>query len=473
MHHDEKILPVIMAGGSGKRLWPLSRENYPKQFLSLDNSQNSMLQQTICRLNGIAHEPPLIICNEEHRFIAAEQLRQLDKKLGGIFLEPEGRNTAPAIALAAFQAIENSNDPLLLILAADHVIGDIDAFQHSIHAGIEHAALGKLVVFGVDANTPETGYGYIKRGAQCGSGYIVEHFVEKPSREVAEQYLLSGEYCWNSGMFLFRASRYLDALNEYRPDIFEACKKATEVQELDLDFIRINKSAFMACPNESIDYAVMEHTPDAVMVPMNAKWNDVGGFEALWKISEKDNSGNVFAGDVYHVDCENSFIHTDSKLVVAAGVKDLIIVSTKDSILVTNKSCVQEIGSIVQALKKNAREEVKYHREVYRPWGKYDLIDVGERFQVKRITVKPGAKLSKQMHHHRAEHWIVVSGTAKVTIDGKERFLTENESVYIPITAVHVLENPGKVGLELIEVQSGSYLKEDDIVRFEDKYGRK
>lgn len=466
------ICPVIMAGGSGTRLWPLSRGNYPKQFLSLADGCETMLQETILRLDGIADHPPMLICNEEHRFIAAEQLRQIDKKHSGIFLEPVGRNTAPAIALAAFQALEANNDPLLLVLAADHVIDNVSAFHHSIKMAVEHAESGKLVTFGIVANAPETGYGYIKKGTQQGSGFIVEQFVEKPDRKTAEDYLKSGEYCWNSGMFLFRASRYLDALNSCRPDIFEACKKAIGVQVRDLDFIRIDKEAFIACPDESIDYAVMEHTSDAVVVPMDAGWNDIGGFEALWQVSKKDTKGNAVTGDVHLVNCENSLIHTESKLVAAIGVQDLIVVATKDALLVADKSQAQNVKSIVQSLKDGGRKEVKFHREVYRPWGKYDSIDSGERFQVKRITVKPGAKLSVQMHHHRAEHWIVVSGTAKVTIDSVEQFLTENESVYIPITSVHALENPGKVNLELIEVQSGSYLEEDDIVRFEDRYGR-
>lgn len=466
------ILPVIMAGGSGTRLWPLSRGNYPKQFLALDDSNTTMLQQTIKRLSGIEHSPAMLICNEEHRFIAAEQVRQLDVQHSGIFLEPVGRNTAPAIALAAIKAIENDQDALLLVLAADHVIENPIAFQESVKNGAELAKRGKLVTFGIVGDKPETGYGYIKRGEQYQTGFVVDKFVEKPSFEVAEQYIESGNYYWNSGMFIFKASRYLEELKTYRPDIYSACSSAMKVQSDDMDFIRVDKAAFEACPDESIDYAVMEHTKDAVVVPMDAGWNDVGGFAALWEVSKQDESGNAFNGDVKAINTKNTLVYSDDKLIAAVGVEDLVIINTKDAVLVAHKNESQKVKAIVQQLKDEHRSEATFHREVYRPWGKYDSVDSGERFQVKRITVKPGAKLSVQMHHHRAEHWIVVSGTAKVHLDGKEQYLTENESVYIPITSVHALENPGKVNLELIEVQSGSYLGEDDIVRFEDRYGR-
>ena len=431
-----------------------------------------MLQKTIKRLEGLNHVPPLLVCNEEHRFIVAEQIRQLQKPHSGIFLEPAGRNTAPAIALAALKAVENDDDPLLLVLAADHVIENVDAFHEAVNEAVEHATKGKLVTFGIVANTPETGYGYIKKGEKQGKGYLVQQFVEKPNLNKAKEYINSGDYLWNSGMFLFRASRYLEELKNHRPEIFEACHRAMNVQNVDLDFIRVDKSAFLACPDESVDYAVMEHTDEAIVIPMDAKWNDVGGFEALWQVQEKDECGNVLNGDVMALNTTNSLIQSENKLVAAIGLDNLVIISTKDAVLVADKESAQQVKSIVEQLKAQNRKEVKYHREVYRPWGKYDSIDMGERFQVKRITVKPGAKLSVQMHHHRAEHWIVVSGTAKVTIDSTEKYLTENESVYIPITAVHALENPGKVDLELIEVQSGSYLEEDDIVRFEDRYGR-
>jgi len=467
------ILPVIMAGGSGTRLWPLSRGNYPKQFLALDGTNQTMLQQTISRLSGIEHAPAMLICNEEHRFIAAEQVRQLNVEHSGIFLEPVGRNTAPAIALAAFKAIESQQDPLLLVLAADHIIENTVAFQKSVNRAAALAQQGKLVTFGIVGNKPETGYGYIKRGEQYQTGFIVDKFVEKPSFEVAEQYIKSGNYYWNSGMFIFKASRYLEELKTYRPDIHSACSSAMKVQSDDMDFIRVVKAAFEACPDESIDYAVMEHTKDAVVVPMDAGWNDVGGFAALWEVSHQDANGNAFKGDVKAVATKNTLVFGEDKLVATVGVENLVIVNTKDALLVAHKDESQKVKAIVQQLKNEQRPEVKFHREVYRPWGKYDSVDSGDRFQVKRITVKPGAKLSVQMHHHRAEHWIVVSGTAKVQLDGKEQYLTENESVYIPITSVHSLENPGKVNLELIEVQSGSYLGEDDIVRFEDRYGRK
>ena len=466
------ILPVIMAGGSGTRLWPLSRGNYPKQFLVLDNSNLTMLQQTIARLSGIEHTPAMLICNEEHRFIAAEQVRQLDVKHSGIFLEPVGRNTAPAIALAALKAVENDQDALLLVLAADHVIDNLKAFHNSVKNGAELAKEGKLVTFGIVGNKPETGYGYIKRGERYQSGFLVDSFVEKPSVDIAKQYIQSGDYYWNSGMFIFKASRYLEELKAFRPDIYSACVKAMKIQSDDMDFIRVDKAEFELCPDESIDYAVMEHTKDAVVVPMDAGWNDVGGFAALWEVSEHDENGNAFKGDIKAIDTKNTLVYGDDKLIATIGVKDLVIISTKDAVLVAHKDESQKVKAIVQQLKDKRRSEVTFHREVYRPWGKYDSVDCGERFQVKRITVKPGAKLSVQMHHHRAEHWIVVSGTAKVYLDGKEKYLTENESVYIPITAVHALENPGKVSLELIEVQSGSYLGEDDILRFEDRYGR-
>lgn len=465
------ILPVILAGGVGSRLWPLSRGNFPKQFLPLSGNF-TMLQTTIKRLYGIQHEPIVLICNEEHRFIAAEQVRQLDVKHSGIFLEPVGRNTAPAIALAAMKAIESGKDPLLLVLAADHVIGDVDAFQHAVQKASVLALSGKLVTFGVVCHKPETGYGYIKRGEACQHGYVVDCFIEKPNLATAETYLASGDYYWNSGMFLFKASRYLAELKAYRPDIYSACELAMQLQNNDSDFIRIDKAAFEACPDDSIDYAVMEHTKDAVVVPMDAGWSDVGGFAALWEVSAKDADGNVFNGDVKSFNTINTLVFGGNKLVATIGVEDLVIVNTKDALLVSHKDQSQHVKAIVGQLKSEQRSEVTFHREVYRPWGKYDSIDNGDRFQVKRITVKPGAKLSVQMHHHRAEHWIVVSGTAKVTNGDNDILLTENQSTYIPVGVIHALENPGKVDLELIEVQSGSYLGEDDIVRFADRYGR-
>ena len=479
------ILPVIMAGGSGTRLWPLSRSNYPKQFLSLGcgGSNATMLQQTINRLDGLNNAPCMLICNEEHRFIAAEQVRQLGVEHSGIFLEPVGRNTAPAIALAAIHALEideQDQDPILLVLAADHVIDDTAAFQHSVKQALVHAQNDKLVTFGIVANKPETGYGYIKRGGAAtdnDNAFLVSSFVEKPNLETAAEYVNSGEYYWNSGMFMFKASRYVDVLKKYNPNMYEACVNAMQIQNPDMDFVRVDKEAFMQCPDDSIDYAVMEplcaeNNGDVVVVPMDAGWSDVGGFSALLDVSTQDENGNAFTGDVESVDTHNTLVISEDKLVATVGIKDLVVINTKDAILVAHKDEAQHVKSIVAKLKENNRSEAIIHREVFRPWGKYDSVDSGERFQVKRITVKPGAKLSVQMHHHRAEHWVVVSGMAKVTIDDKEQYVSENQSVYIPITAVHALENPGKVDLELIEVQSGSYLGEDDIVRFEDRYGR-
>ena len=466
------ILPVIMAGGSGSRLWPLSRQMFPKQFLTL-HGDSSMLQATAERLSDFEHEPVMVICNEEHRFSVAEQFRLNNIPNSGIILEPVGRNTAPAIALAALKAISNGQDPLLLVLAADHVIKDSSAFVESVENAKVHAEAGKLVTFGIVPTAPETGYGYIQRGsAQQSSGYAVSKFVEKPDQKTAETYLSSGDFYWNSGMFLFKASRYLDELKTHRPDILSACEAAMSSPQNDLDFIRVDKIAFEACPDDSVDYAVMEKTSDAVVVPMDCGWSDVGSWSALWEVSDKDKNGNAFKGDIMAIETKNSFIYAQDKLVATVGLEDIAIVETKDAILVSKLSEVQKVKQIVEQLKADERSEFKHHREVYRPWGAYDSIDNGMRFQVKRITVNPGAKLSVQMHHHRAEHWIVVTGTAKVTNGDKELLLTENQSTYIPVGVIHALENPGKVPLELIEVQSGSYLGEDDIVRFEDKYGR-
>jgi mannose-1-phosphate guanylyltransferase len=460
------IKAVVMAGGSGTRLWPLSRSSYPKQFLTL-YGEDTLLQSTLKRLSDLDISSSVIICNEEHRFFVAAQLQEINK-LCSIILEPLGKNTAPAVAIAAF----NDDDPLLLVLAADHVIQDKQAFTKTINQAIPLAKKGKLVTFGIVPEKAHTGYGYIKKGKKLDSGYIVEKFVEKPSHQVAYEYINSGNYFWNSGIFLFKASRYLEELEKFRPDIYKSCADASKELEKDLDFMRINQEIFTKCPSESIDYAVMEKTKDAVLVPMDAGWSDIGSWSSLWDISKKDKDGNVVKGDVLINDSKNCYIGADSKLVAALGINDLVVVDTKDALLVAHKDRANDAKFIAQKLKKENRNEWKLHREVFRPWGKYDSIDIGDGYQVKRITVNPGAKLSVQMHHHRAEHWVVVSGVAKVTKGEKTFNLSANESTYIPVGEIHSLENPKKVKLELIEVQSGSYLGEDDIVRFADIYGR-
>lgn len=465
------MLPVIMCGGSGTRLWPMSRGMYPKQFLRLAGP-HSMLQETLLRLKPLVLQQPLLICNDDHRFIAAEQLRQLNLSHSGIILEPVGRNTAPAVALAALHARQKGEDPLLLVLAADHVIQQPEKFATAIRQAEVLAEQGKLVTFGIIPTAPETGYGYIRRGSASGDGFEVARFVEKPDLPTAQDYLSSGDYFWNSGMFLFKASRYLAELAAFRPDILQACQLAIENPQADLEFIRVDKQAFASCPEDSIDYAVMERTADAVVIPLAAGWSDVGSWNALWEVCEQNAEGNVLVGDVLTHNVSDSYVNAEQRLVSLVGVDNLVVIETKDAVLVADKSQVQDVKLIVDRLKRQGRTEAKLHREVYRPWGKYDSIDQGERYQVKRITVKPGAKLSVQMHHHRAEHWIVVSGTAKVTNGDREILLTENQSTYIPVGVIHALENPGKIPLELIEVQSGSYLGEDDIVRFEDRYGR-
>lgn len=466
------ILPVIMAGGSGSRLWPLSRQLNPKQLLKL-SGEFTLLQQTLLRLQGLEALTPSIICNEDHRFMVSEQLRQLGVRGATVLLEPVGRNTAPAIALAALSAVENGDDPMLLVLAADHYIADQIAFHRAVKSAICLAEQNKLVTFGVLPSCPETGYGYIQRGNSLGvAGFNVARFVEKPDVARANDYLNSGDYYWNSGMFMFKSSVYLEALEKFRPDILVACKNALEQGRKDMDFIRVDAEAFAACPEDSIDYAVMEKTTEAAVVPLDAGWSDIGSWSALWEIGDKDGNGNVCKGDVLAFNTQNSLIHAEHKLVATVGVENLVVVETKDAVLVVHKDKVQDVKKVVEAIKNSGRHEHMNHREVYRPWGVYDSIEAGERYQVKRISVSPGAKLSVQMHHHRAEHWVVVSGTARVTNGEKTFLVTENESTFIPIGEVHALENPGKIPLELIEVQSGSYLGEDDIVRFEDHYGR-
>ena len=463
------IKAVVMAGGSGTRLWPLSRAAHPKQFLAL-HGEDTMLQATFKRLDGLDIHSSVTICNEEHRFFVAEQLREIGK-LGSIILEPVGRNTAPAIALAALSSPEGE-DPLLIVLAADHVIQDEAALTKTIMNAIPLAESGKLVTLGIVAHEPNTGYGYIKKGEPRGQGFAVDAFVEKPSTEVAKEYLESGDYFWNSGMFLFKASRYLEELKKYCPDIYEACKSSMKGTSKDNDFLRINEAAFDLCPSDSIDYAVMEKTDDAVVVPLDAGWSDIGSWSSLWNISDKDTFGNVTHGDVMLHKSNNSYINTDGKLVAAIGVDDLVIVSTKDALVVAHKDRVQDVKNVAQQLKSESRTEWEHHREVYRPWGKYDSIDIGDNYQVKRLTVNPGAKLSVQMHYHRSEHWVVVAGVARVHYGDKFYDLRVSQSTYHGKEVIHALENLGDTPLELIEVQVGSYLGEDDIVRFDDVYGR-
>ncbi len=463
--------PVILAGGTGSRLWPKSRAALPKQFLAL-TSEQTMLQETVTRLKGTDSESPIFICNDAHRFLVAEQLRIQNIAHDGILLEPVGRNTAPAIALAALHATKNGEDPILLVLAADHLIKDTPAFHLAIEKAEILARTGKLVTFGIVPDQPHTGYGYIKAGEGIDNGFVVDEFVEKPDLATAESYVSSGKYFWNSGMFMFKASRYLEELEKFNPDILSVCRDAIDTESADLDFIRVDADVFASCPDDSIDYAVMEKTDSAAMVPLDAGWSDVGSWSSLWETAEKDTRGNVIVGDAILEGVNNSYINAEQRLISVIGLDDVVVVETKDAIMVAHKDKVQNIKNVVNRLKAEKRPEFEFHREVFRPWGSYDSIDNGARFQVKRITVKPGEKLSVQMHHHRAEHWIVVSGTANVTIGEKTQLVTENESTYIPIGEVHALENPGKIPLELIEVQSGGYLGEDDIIRFSDRYGR-
>ena len=465
------MIPVILSGGSGTRLWPLSRRHYPKQFLPLV-SNHTMIQETLLRLTGISGlKAPIAVCNEDHRFMMAEQLREIDVTPAAIILEPLGRNTAPAVALAALTA--TSEDDVLLILPADHVIENVQAFQDAVGQAKLLAEQGYLVTFGIVPTEPETGYGYIKRSTEAvDAAYKVASFVEKPNLETAKAYLESGDYYWNSGMFAFKASSFLSELEKFNPDMLEKCRQALKVAKVDMDFVRLDKEIFATCPSDSIDYAVMEKTAKAVVIPMDAAWNDVGSWSALWDVTDKDALGNAIMGDVLTVDTSNSFIHAHSKLVSVVGLDNVIVVETADAVMIAAKDRVQDVKEIVDQLKAKNRSEADIHRKAYRPWGNYDLVDIGERHQTKRIIVKPGAKLSLQKHHHRAEHWIVVKGTALVTKGDEQILLSENESTYIPLGIVHCLENLGVIPLEIVEVQSGSYLGEDDIVRLNDQYGR-
>jgi mannose-1-phosphate guanylyltransferase/mannose-6-phosphate isomerase len=466
------LIPVILSGGAGTRLWPLSREMYPKQLLALTGKQ-TMLQDTGARLAGIAGaQPAIVVCNEAHRFIVAEQLRSAGLPAGAILLEPVGRNTAPAVALAALKAQQSDPDAILIVAPADHVIRDARAFQRTATVAVAQARMGSLVTFGIIAHAPETGYGYIRRGEGKGPSYPVAQFIEKPPLDVAQQFVASGDYYWNSGMFVFKAERYLAELKNFAPDILQAATEALAQAKVDLDFVRIDRTAFEKCRSESIDYAVMEKTRDAVVLPLDAGWSDVGSWSSLFDALPADEDGNVLQGDVVVHDTHDCYVHSTSRLIAAVGMDDHIIVETKDAVLVAPKERVQDVKELVAKLRKSGRSEPSLHREVFRPWGSYDSIDNGERFQVKRLTVKPGGVLSLQMHHHRAEHWIVVQGTARITCNDKTFLLSENESTYIPVGAKHRIENPGMVPLHIVEVQSGSYLGEDDIVRFEDNYGR-
>ncbi|MEO5629666.1 MAG: mannose-1-phosphate guanylyltransferase/mannose-6-phosphate isomerase [Thermomonas sp.] len=464
-----KLQPVLLSGGSGTRLWPLSREAYPKQFLALVG-EDTMLQATWARVAALVDAAPIVVAGEDHRFLVAEQLRQIGAPTPSILLEPVGRNTAPAIAAAALQAMRGGDDPLLLVLPSDHVVRDAHAFRDAVRAAMPAAEQGELVTFGIVPDAPETGFGYIHADAGEGARPVLG-FVEKPDAATAQEYLDSGGYYWNSGMFLFRASRYLEELQKFRPDIVAGVRAAFDAALRDGDFIRLDKDAFTACPADSIDYAVMEKTNAAMVLPVDIGWSDVGSWSALWDVSEQDADGNASRGDVIAIDSRNSYVHA-RRLVALVGVDDLIVVETDDAVLVAHKDKVQQVKDVVVQLKAEHRSQAALHREVHRPWGSYDSIDIGAGFQVKRIKVKPGARLSLQSHTRRAEHWIVVRGTALVTRDNDVFELHANQSTYIPIGAKHRLENPGSEMLELIEVQSGDYLGEDDIVRYEDVYGR-
>ena len=472
------LVPVILSGGAGTRLWPLSRELYPKQLLPLVG-EHTMLQDTVLRLAGLNAAPSVVVCNEAHRFLVAEQLRLINAPAQAIVLEPEGRNTAPAIALAAHAALSAASaagtageDVLLLVLPADHVIRNAKAFRDAVQVAMSAARAGHLATFGVVPHAPETGYGYIRRGAAEGPAWRIERFVEKPERVHAEEFVASGEYYWNSGMFVFGARRYLDELQRLAPDIATTCERAYRAAQRDLDFTRIDATAFASCRSESIDYAVMEKTAAAVVVPLDAGWSDVGSWSSLYDACDKDAEGNVRKGDVLSVDTHGCYLYAENRLLATVGLSDHVVIETKDAVLVAPRSRVQEVKALVAKIKSSGRSEHLLHREVFRPWGSYDSLDHGERFQVKRLIVRPGGVLSLQLHHHRAEHWVVVSGTARITRGEEVFLLEEDQSTYIPIGVRHRIENPGKIPVHIIEVQSGGYLGEDDIVRFEDQYGR-
>ncbi len=468
------LYPVILSGGAGTRLWPMSREHYPKPLMPLV-SERSLLQDTALRLNTVPDQgDALYVCNEEHRFLVAEQVSQLGKKPATIILEPEGRNTAPALTLAALYLVQRDADALMIVMPADHVMTQPQAFAEALQQGRLDAAKGALVTFGIVPDRPETGYGYIRRGEalQDSSAFAVGEFVEKPDLQTAQQYLESGDYYWNSGIFLMRADRWLDEVERFAPAILAHCRSAMKHGRQDSDFFRVNQADFLSCPTDSIDYAVMEKTDHGVVLPLNAGWSDVGAWPALWDVCARDADGNVIRGDVLAEDTHNSFLLAQHRCVATVGVENIFVIETADAVLVTSRDKAQNVKAIVNRLKAAKRYESKTHRQVYRPWGSYEGIDAGSRFQVKRLSVKPGAQLSLQMHHHRAEHWVVVKGTARVTCGDQVFNLHENESTYIPMGERHRLENPGNIPLEVIEIQSGSYLGEDDIVRYEDVYDR-
>jgi mannose-1-phosphate guanylyltransferase/mannose-6-phosphate isomerase len=469
-----RIVPVILSGGSGSRLWPLSRKAMPKQLLALVGD-NTMIQETVARTRGKDFTAPIVIAGQEHRFMIAEQLRAAGISDARIILEPAGRNTAPAAAVAALKVLEDDPDGLILLMPSDHVVGNVKAFHAAVQTAAAAARTGALVTFGIQPAAPETGYGYIKGSAPLEGvpgAFAVERFVEKPDRPTAQTYLESGGYYWNSGMFLFSAKAFLKDMEWLEPAMLGFCRDAITHAHRDMDFIRLGEVAFLACPSQSIDYAIMEHVPHAAVVPVEMGWSDVGSWQSLWDISSKDSDGNTILGDVLTEGASNSYIRSEGPLVAAVGVENLVVVATKDAVLVSHRDATQDVKKIVAQLESQSRDHHMHHAVVHRPWGSYESVDTGDGFQVKRIVVKPGAKLSLQMHHHRAEHWIVVSGAALVTCDDKQFLLQENESTFIPQGARHRLENPGKVPLHLIEVQSGAYLGEDDIVRFEDTYGR-
>jgi mannose-1-phosphate guanylyltransferase/mannose-6-phosphate isomerase len=472
------LIPVILCGGTGTRLWPLSRASYPKQYWPLSGeSDASLMQQTQQRLEGLGGlEAPLLICNEDHRFIVAEQMRQIGVEPNAILLEPMGRNTAPAVTVAALQATAGGKDPLLLVLAADHLIRDAKQFRQAVDAGRAAAEAGRLVTFGIVPTAPETGYGYIEAAEPFSGESLREvpiaRFVEKPDRATAEQFLATGRFTWNSGMFLFRASAMLAELERLAPEVVSCCRAALEQDAADLDFLRLEREAFAKCPNVAIDVAVMEKTELGSVLPLDAGWSDVGSWSALWETADRDGDGNVLQGRVINKGSRNCYLRSEHRLVVGLGVENLVVVETDDAVLIADRSKAQEIKSVVKQLEADGSPEGKAHRKIYRPWGAYTGVTEGNRWQVKRISVNPGASLSLQMHHHRAEHWVVVKGTALVERDGDQQLVGENQSTYIPLGCKHRLSNPGRIPVELIEVQSGEYLGEDDIVRFEDRYGR-